>query len=58
MYEAKKNFDIKAVMKEIPYQQVFSDLLQYAKNLNFTEKPDYNWIRRSFKEYYSNLNGE
>ena len=30
----------------------FSDYLNYSRNLDFIEDPDYNYLRRLFKELY------
>ena len=40
------------------YPKEFSDYLSYTRNLGFTEDPDYNYVRRIFKELYVRCNFE
>lgn len=34
------------------YPREFTEYMQYTRNLGFTEDPDYNYLRRIFKELY------
>jgi len=35
------------------YPKEFADYMNYCRNLGFTEDPDYNYLRRMFKELYN-----
>lgn len=48
--DKKVQTTVEALTMGLPEEHVFTEYLYYCRNLRFDEKPDYQYIRRLFKE--------
>jgi hypothetical protein len=48
--DKKVSTSIEDLVRGVPEDQAFGEYLYYTRNLRFDEKPDYQYLRRLFKE--------